>query len=208
MPFTNEQMLVMLDVCNALPENYAPGASASRLRAFILLLRYGGMRIGDTASCPVDRVRKGRLFIYTQKTGVPVNVKLPDFVALALESMPRVSNQYFFWSGEGKVDTVAGNWRRSLRRVFKLAGIKDGHPHRFRDTFAVELLLAGVPLERVSILLGHSSIRVTERHYAPWIRARQEQLEADLERCRAADPVALAATKGTPEVHRQKEAVN
>jgi hypothetical protein len=52
--------------------------------------------------------------------------------------------------------------------------------HRLRDTFAVECLLAGVPLERVSILLGHSTVKVTERHYAPWIQKRQQQLEADL----------------------------
>ncbi|MBZ5636328.1 MAG: tyrosine-type recombinase/integrase [Acidobacteriia bacterium] len=83
-----------------------------------------------------------------------------------------------------------------------------GHPHRFRDIFAVELLLAGVPLERVSILLGHSSIRITEKHYSPWIRARQEQLEADLERSWITDPVVLAATKGTPEVHEKKESAN
>jgi len=93
-------------------------------------------------------------------------------------------------------------------RARGLAGIKDGHPHRFRDTFAVELLLSGVPLERVSVLLGHSSIKVTERHYAPWIRARQEQLESDLERSWARDPIVLAATKGTPEVHGQKGVVN
>ena len=47
----------------------------------------------------------------------------------------------------------------------------------FRDTFAVELLLAGVPIDQVSLLLGHSSIKVTERHYAPFVKARQEQLE-------------------------------
>ena len=52
----------------------------------------------------------------------------------------------------------------------------------FRDTFSVELLLAGVPIERVSILLGHQSVRITEKHYAPWVRARQEQLEADVRR--------------------------
>ena len=89
-----------------------------------------------------------------------------------------------------------------------MAGVKGGQPHRFRDTFAVELLLSGVPLDRVSVLLGHGSIKITEKHYTPWIRARQEQLEADLERSWAADPVVLAETKGTPRVHRNREAVN
>lgn len=51
------------------------------------------------------------------------------------------------------------------------------HPHMLRDTFAVELLLAGVPLDQVSLLLGHSSIKVTEKHYAPFVKARQLQLE-------------------------------
>jgi hypothetical protein len=30
-------------------------------------------------------------------------------------------------------------------------------------------------MERMSVLLGHSSIKVTERHYSPSVRARQEQ---------------------------------
>jgi hypothetical protein len=80
----------------------------------------------------------------------------------------------------------------------------------------VDLLLAGVPLEQVSVLLGHGSIRITEKHYAPWIRDRQAQLEASLERAWAQDPVALAEakrvvlaeTKETPEVHENKEPVN
>jgi integrase len=48
----------------------------------------------------------------------------------------------------------------------------------FRDTFAVELLLACVPLDQVSLLLGYSSAKITERHYAPFCKARQEQLAA------------------------------
>jgi integrase/recombinase XerD len=51
----------------------------------------------------------------------------------------------------------------------------------FRDTFAVEMLLAGVPIDQVSILLGHSSVRVTEKHYSPWVRARQDQLEKSVQ---------------------------
>jgi integrase len=44
----------------------------------------------------------------------------------------------------------------------------------------VELLQAGVSIETVSVLLGHSSIRVTERHYAPWVKSRQDKLEREV----------------------------
>ena len=101
---------------------------------------------------------------------------------LAGNSRPTDNETYFFWSGESKPKSAVGDWQRSLRKLFALAGIPDGHAHRFRDTFAVELLLSGVPLERVSVLLGHRSLKVIEKHYAPWVRARREQLEADVRR--------------------------
>lgn len=47
----------------------------------------------------------------------------------------------------------------------------------FRDTFAVERLNKGVPIDRLSLLLGHSSVKVTEKHYAPFVKERQQQLE-------------------------------
>jgi hypothetical protein len=72
----------------------------------------------------------------------------------------------------------------------------------------VELLLAGVPLERVSILLGHSSVKITEKHYAPWVRERQEQAEANVRRTWAQDPVALVESKATPEVQGKRAALN
>jgi hypothetical protein len=77
------------------------------------------------------------------------------------------------------LDRRVEDWQRTLRGVFEQAGIPDGHAHRFRDTLAVELPQADIPMERVSVLLGHNSIKVTEKHYSPWVRARQEQLEAD-----------------------------
>ena len=101
-----------------------------------------------------------------------------------------------------------GDWQRSLAKLFRLASVKNGHAHRFRDTFAVELLLAGVPLERVSMLLGYQSVKITERHYTPWVRARQAQLEADVKRAWAEDPIVIAETKGTPEVHGKERRPN
>lgn len=53
---------------------------------------------------------------------------------------------------------------------------KPAHLHMFRDTFAVEYLLAGMPLEEVSRLLGHSSVLITQKHYAPWVLERQQRL--------------------------------
>ena len=35
----------------------------------------------------------------------------------------------------------------------------------------------GVPLEEVSTLLGHESIKTTKRHYAKWVKARQDRLD-------------------------------
>ena len=92
--------------------------------------------------------------------------------------------------------------RRSFRKLFKLAGFNkekkeeqedqqpSAHPHRFRHTYAVELLQAGVPIDRVAVLLGHSSVKITERHYLSWVKGRQEQLEADVRRAWTADPIA------------------
>ncbi|HEY2109564.1 MAG TPA: tyrosine-type recombinase/integrase, partial [Candidatus Acidoferrales bacterium] len=170
--------------------------------------RYSGMRIGDAVQCGPDRLKGNKLFLYTQKTDVPVQCVLPDFVVREVEAAPKSSERFYFWTGESKLHTAVGIWQQSLQTLFSLAEVKNGHAHRFRDTFAVELLLLGVPLDRVSVLLGHQSIRVTERHYAPWTRSRQEQLEADLQRAWSEDPVALMQTKGTLKVHDKQERIN
>lgn len=83
-----------------------------------------------------------------------------------------------------------------------------GFIRRKQGHTSIELLLAGVPLERVSILLGHTSVKITEKHYAPWVRERQEQAEADVKRTWAQDPIALLETKGTPDVHGKRSALN
>ena len=148
----------------------------------MLLLRQSGLRIGDAVMLERSRIAADKLFLFTTKTGTPVYVPLPDFVLTALDAVPKISQKHFFWTGESKIDSAAGDWQRTLKGVFEQAGIPNGHAHRFRDKFAVGLLQAGVPMERVSVLLGHSSIKVTEKHYSPWVRTRQEHLETDVRR--------------------------
>ncbi|MFY9562194.1 MAG: site-specific integrase [Terriglobales bacterium] len=66
-----------------------------------------------------------------------------------------------------------------MRTLFKAAKIEsNGHmrSHRLRDTFAVDLLSKGVPMEEVSKLLGHDSIKTTEKSYSAWAKTRQDRL--------------------------------
>ncbi len=53
-----------------------------------------------------------------------------------------------------------------IRKACRDAGLPGGGPHTFRHFFATQLLLRGVPIIKVSILCGHSSISTTQRHYA------------------------------------------
>jgi integrase/recombinase XerD len=175
-PLVKSQVDRILKACDAYPDR----ANAVRLRALVLLLRYSGLRIRDAVTLPRNRVLGDKLFLFTAKTGTPVYCPLPPVVMNALNTIP--DSTYYFWTGLSKPKSAVGDWQRSLKRLFELGGVPDAHAHRFRDTFSVELLLAGVPIERVSILLGHQSVRITEKHYAPWVKARQEQLEADVRR--------------------------
>jgi integrase len=157
-----------------------------RLRALILLMRWSGLAIKDAVTLERQRLETdGRLFLYRAKTGVPVYVPLPASLVQMLHALPNSNPRYFFWSGNGDPETAKKGWQRTLRQLFRKAAkitkpdgtAKRCHPHMFRDTFAVELLLSGVPIDQVSLLLGHSSVKITEKHYAPFVKARQEQLE-------------------------------
>jgi site-specific recombinase XerD len=199
LPYSQEEILKAMKKANesiaaARPDTIV-GAEAKlntiRLRSLLLLLRYSGLRIGDAVSCPVERLVDGKLRLYTQKTGTHVSCPLPGFVVKELEATPRAGEHHWFWTEKCKLKTAVTDWQQKIRELFKEAGVASGHAHRFRDTFAVGLLMDGVPLERVSIMLGHSSVKITEKHYSPWVRERQEQAEADVRRTWLRDPLAV-----------------
>lgn len=155
------------------------------VRAFVLLLRYSGLRIGDAISLETKNIRDGKLLLRTGKTGQPVWLPLREEVISALEPLGAMP----FWSGIGKLKSAVADWQRSLKKLFTLAAVK-GHAHMFRDTFAVDLLKNGVSLENVAALLGNS-VRIAEKHYAPWVKARQEELEKAVKKVWAENRVNL-----------------
>jgi integrase/recombinase XerD len=187
-PFTKEQYAAILA---AIPQ-YPDRENAIRLRALVLLLRYSGLRLGDAVTIERSRIEQGRLFLRTAKTGTRVFVPLPKSVIDALEECP--GQRFPLWTGESKRKSVTGNWQRAFGRLFKLANVPSGHAHRFRHTFAAELLMSGASLTNVAQLLGHSSEKITEKHYSAWIKGRQERLEADVRKAWPSDFAADTVT--------------
>jgi integrase len=86
MPFNQDEIRALLAACDQFTDWHgATGQeNALRLRAFLLFLRYSALRIGDASTCAVDRLMGHKLFLYTQKTHVPVYIPLPPFVVEAL----------------------------------------------------------------------------------------------------------------------------
>jgi len=175
--FTDDEMKKILRVAQG------------KLHSLILLMRWSGLAIRDAVTLEREHLSgEDQIFLYRSKTGTPVRVSIPPDVAVELRDLPLLPNpRYFFWNGNGKIESAVGHWQHLFRKMFKQANLKhlDGttkrtHPHMLRDTFAVNLLLKGIPMHDVSLLLGHTSIKTTERHYAPFVQARADQLDENL----------------------------
>jgi integrase/recombinase XerD len=164
---------------------FAPGKAAS-VRALVQLMRWSGLAIRDAVTLRRDEIvfdkakTLHRIVTSRQKTGTHVSVPIPKPVAKELLAALNGNPVYVFWTGQGTEITCVSHWQEDFRKLFKAAGIiARGNmlSHRLRDTFAVDLLEKGVPLEEVSKLLGHESIKTTERHYAKWVKGRQDRLD-------------------------------
>jgi integrase/recombinase XerD len=179
--------------------------NSTRLRTLVLLMRWSELAIRDAVTLEKTRLVGDSVMLYRAKTGTPVFVPLPPLAAEDLRNLPdgpAPNPRYLFWSGNGLPKSAVANWQRSFRRLFVLAKLEkpDGSakrcfPHMFRDTFAVEMLLAGVPIDQVSILLGHKSVRITDKHYSPWVKARQDQLAASVRNAWSEFDVETASSK-------------
>ena len=216
MPLTSDELKKIYTACDALIKK-SRGAkfpckrqqeklNALRVKSLILVVRYTGLRISDAISLTTAQLDGNAIVMRLAKTRVNVRVPIPEFVAQALAMCPKQTETRFFWAGNGTRAHAAAYWRDCIKEAFTLAGVAKGEAnamtHRLRDTFAVELLQADVPIERVSKLLGHSSVAITEKHYSPWNRARQLQAEQDVMRSWERDPALNPKKAATKKVQK------
>lgn len=167
--------------------------------ALVQVMRYTGLRFSDAVMfdpfslAPRD-IRGQTMYCFfkqeQQKTGEPVWIPLPPDVAEPILAAPRLTEQYAFWDGVSNPDT----WRIKFAAYVypylqRASGVAHIHSHRFRDTFAVDLLSRGVDVRYVSRLLGHASVKTTIDYYEHYIRADQERLVDEMMRGQRLDNV-------------------
>jgi integrase/recombinase XerD len=153
-----------------------------RNRAMILVLLRTGMRIGELLETKVHDVNfKGRrIEIYeAQKDRVGRVVYLSDDAQAALRAWfkKRDAGKQFVFYGQGRNRITYQGARVMFQKYVKQAGLehKGYSLHCLRHTCASELLNAGMRLECVQQLLGHSSVEMTRRYARLTDKTREEE---------------------------------
>jgi len=142
-----------------------------RNRALILVLLRTGMRIGELLMTVVEDVNltERRIAIYeAEKTRIGRVVYLSDDAIEALTAWlkNRDPHKASLFYGQGRHRLTYPAARAMFNKYLHRAGLshKGYSLHCLRHTCATELLNAGMRLECLQQLLGHSSIEMTRRY--------------------------------------------
>jgi site-specific recombinase XerD len=196
-PFTPTQITAILAAVEQMPADVR-----DRARALVLLLLYSGMRISDATFCEREYLtERNTLDYFVIKTRRRIALA-PEILEPALDALAKLpaSRVYYFQAdrdgdyhearqalrdGE-EFQSLMPDYELRIREttalvleVLKLAGLS-GACHRFRDTFAVNLLVGNgkerTDIFTVSQMLGHSDVSITQDHYLKLIPGYNERM--------------------------------
>jgi site-specific recombinase XerD len=153
-----------------------------RNRAMILLLLRTGMRIGELLNTKVLDVHltDKKILIYEgekNRKGRAVCFSEDACQALSACLQQRDHEKEYLFYGRGDHPMSYNNARVIFSKYLKQAGLehKDYSLHCLRHTYATELLNAGMRIECLQQLLGHSSIEMTLRYGRLSDKAREQE---------------------------------
>jgi integrase/recombinase XerD len=153
-----------------------------RDRAMILVLLRTGMRIGELLNTQVRdlNLSERKIAIYeAEKNGVGRVVYISKDALCALKAWlrRRDPNNVLLFYGQGRSSLTYNGARLMFLKYLKKAVLshKGYTLHCLRHTFASEMLNAGMRLECLQPLLGHSNIEVTRRYAKLTDRTREEE---------------------------------
>ena len=157
---TDDEATRLLDECRKAAEHPVVSCRSPCLYLVVVVALSTGMRKSEVLGLEWERVNfsRGVVQLETTKNGARREISMNQAVYDVLSALPKSDSRLF---------------PRSVRTAFegalKRAGVKNFHFHDLRHSFASKLTMKGRPLREIQDLLGHKSIRMTERysHLAP-----------------------------------------
>jgi integrase/recombinase XerD len=153
-----------------------------RDRAIVLVLLRTGMRIGellDTRLADIDLNEQKIEIMVAQKSRVGRVVYLSEDACAVLRQwlVDRSRKSDYLFHGMGRARLSYEAVRGRFERYLSQAGLAEaGYSlHSLRHTYASELLNAGMRLECLQQLLGHSCIEMTRRYARLTDTTRREE---------------------------------
>lgn len=167
---------ISLEEARALIASAGREPRAPHLPDFLQLALHTGMRRGEILGLEWQRVDLRSDLIYLdakhtktkRRRSIPLNATARDSLLNRVQFRAKhcPSSPWVFCHSSG---IRIGDIKHSFTSACRRAGINDFRIHDLRHTCAAWLVQAGVPLDRVRDLLGHTSIATTEiyAHLAP-----------------------------------------
>jgi len=151
-------------------------------RAMILVLLRTGMRIGELLNTTPDDINLKERTIHISeecKTSIARIVYFSDDASKALQAWLKIRDErkHFVFYTTRNHNMGYATARVRFYNLLVKAGLADkGYSlHCLRHTFATEMLNAGMRLEVLQKLLGHTSIEVTRRYARLTDKTREEE---------------------------------
>lgn len=170
-PYSGEELERIWDACET-----------DQDRLLYLLFRWTGMRGSDVADLRWGDVHflDGMIRRRAIKNGNPLNIPIQSDLLDALKKA------YAGQKPETNVITIENKVvgraqiARRMRLIECAAKITEGHPHRFRATFAVDMLLKEATTYHVGQLLGDKE-QTVEKHYLSFVPQMQSRVRELME---------------------------
>ena len=147
-----------------------------RDHAFVLFLLDTGARVGETLAVTWDDIKWGSkayenasVVLHRTKNGRIREVPLSRIALGALRRYhgsldnPCV-NQPVWINAQTREPLTPSGARQLCKRLARQLGIGQANPHKFRRTFALEMLRNGCDAFRLARLLGHSNVSLLHRY--------------------------------------------
>jgi len=139
--------------------------SAPHLRPILTLALHSGMRLGEILGLAWTQVdfRKGLIRIERTKSGLSRLIPINSVLYEELKALKGYSASSFLFRN-AKTEKPLTSVKTAFLAACRRAGIVGLRFHDLRHTFASRLVENGADLITVKELLGHSSVKITERY--------------------------------------------